>query len=378
MKTIDLYIIRQFLLNFIILLVVLVGMIIMIDMLIQMEKFVKEARRITQEVGGGSVVWMMLRTIADFYLPFIPLLYVFLSGLVAVAAMGFTFTAMSRSGELVALAASGISMYRVALPVLIIGAMLNSITLINQEWVIPPLAPKLMRKHNHLQNETMKQFYLYLSPDDRGRLFTGLFVPDAKDPRFENLTVLVRNDKGQTVERLSASQAFWDESRQGWELVGVNVIRWTGEEGGLEVPASTGQGAAQGVAFLDTSLSPDVLITKQRSFYARLLSMVDLREMMRNPNVNYYDVLKIMHSRLSLLIMNVLILAMGLPFFLSREPVNILKQTVAAAGVCMGAWFVGIVILQIPAAQMNPVTTAWLPVAAYVILAAWLMTRIRT
>jgi len=375
MKTIDRYIIRQFLLNFIILLVVLVGMIIMIDMLLQMEKFVKEARRLTQSGQDGSVILQMFKTIADFYLPFIPLLYVFLSGLVTVAAMGFTFTAMSRTGELVALAASGISMYRVALPVLVVGALLNSVTLINQEWVIPPLAPKLMRKHSHLQNETMKQFYVYLSPDDKGRLFTGLFIPDERDPRFEKLTVLVRNDKGQTVQRLSAPQAFWNNDRKGWELVGVNEIRWTGGDAGLEVPASS---PGQGVEFLDTSLSPDVLITKRRSFYARLLSMVDLREMMSNPNVNYADIVKIMHGRLSLLVMNVLILAMGLPFFLSREPVNVLQQTVLAAGVCIGAWFAGVVILQIPAQDMNPVATAWLPVAVYVILAAWLMTRIRT
>jgi hypothetical protein len=69
---------------------------------------------------------------------------------------------------------------------------------------------------------------------------------------------------------------------------------------------------------------------------------------------------------------------MGLPFFLSREPGNPLKQVVAAACVCMGAWFGGLVILQIPAQEMNPVATAWLPVAMYVILAAWLMTKVRT
>lgn len=375
MKTIDRYIIKQFLLNFTILLVVLIGMIIMIDLVLQMDEFVKEARRITK-AEEANVVWAMLRVAGGFYLPFVPLLYVFLSGLVTVAAMGFTFLAMSRSGELVALAASGISMYRVAAPVLVVGAILNSVTLVNQEWIIPPLAPKLMRKHAHLENETMKQFSLWLAPDDKGRLISGLFVPSEKDPRLEKLTILVRNEKGQTTRRLTAVQAFWNESRHGWDLINVNEMRWAGQQGQTNLQMDAAAGPSDD--FFATSLSPQVILAKRRSFYARLLSMVDLQELLHNPNVNRADILKIMHSRLSLLVMNVLILAMGLPFFLSTNPGNVLKQVVAAAGVCMGAWFSGLVILQIPASQMNPVTSAWLPVAVFVVLAAWLMTRVRT
>lgn len=376
MKTIDRYIIKQFMLNFAILLVVLIGLIIMIDLVLQMDEFVKEARRITKADESANVVLTMLYVTGSFYLPFVPLLYVFLSGLVTVAAMGFTFLAMSRAGELVALAASGISMYRVAAPVLVVGALLNSVTLVNQEWVIPPLAPKLMRKHSHLEKETMKQFYLWLAPDDKGTLFSGLFVPSEKDPRLEKVTILVRNDKGQTTRRLTAVQAFWNETRHGWDLINVNEMHWAGQEGASNLQMETG--TTRGDDFFPTSLSPQVILAKQQSFYARLLSMSDLQQLLKNPNVNRADMLKIMHSRLSLLVMNVLILAMGLPFFLSTEPGNVLKQVVTAACVCMGAWFSGLVILQIPASEMNPVTSAWLPVAAFVVLSAWLMTRVRT
>src|SRR5690606_4178272 len=110
----------------------------------------------------------------------------------------------------------------------------------------------------------------------------------------------------------------WNETRHGWDLINVNEMRWAGQPGqqNLQLDAAGGQGDD----FFATSLSPQVILAKRRSFYARLLSMVDLQELLHNPNVNRADILKIMHSRLSLLVMNVLILAMGLPFFLSTNP----------------------------------------------------------
>ena len=118
MKLLDRYILRLFLLNFIILLAVVMAMIVTVDMMFNLDEFMDAGRRIA-EIEGGSSLLASIRVMIDFYIPQVCFIYVYLAGLIVIAAMGFTFTALSRTGELVTLIASGISLYRAAAPVLV-------------------------------------------------------------------------------------------------------------------------------------------------------------------------------------------------------------------------------------------------------------------
>jgi lipopolysaccharide export LptBFGC system permease protein LptF len=85
-----------------------------------------------------------------------------------------------------------------------------------------------------------------------------------------------------------------------------------------------------------------------------------------------------MHQRFSMLAVNMVILIMGLPFFLSREPTNLLNQAVWASGLCLGAWGFGLIILQTSTTHLNPVASAWMPVVIYLPISIWLMLKIKT
>ena len=77
-----------------------------------------------------------------YYGPTVLLVYVFFNGLIVVGAMGFTLTSLQRTRELTAMIASGVSLYRVAAPLLITGLLLSALTLPVQEFILPPLAPQ--------------------------------------------------------------------------------------------------------------------------------------------------------------------------------------------------------------------------------------------
>src|SRR4051812_7421296 len=123
MKILDRYIIlRNFLINFVILLVVFVLLFVLVDLVFNFDEFLKAGRGMGLMRGLVWVVW-------DYYSPMVPFLYVYFSGLLVVAAMGFTFAGLSRSGEMVAMVSSGISMYRIAAPVVVVGFLLNALAL---------------------------------------------------------------------------------------------------------------------------------------------------------------------------------------------------------------------------------------------------------
>lgn len=372
MKTLDRYIVRQFLLNFAILTVVLLSLFVLVDMIWDLDEFTQAADRHAGRYGG--FVPALLLIIVDYYAPLLLMVIVYFLGILTVAAMGFTFSNLTRTGELVAMAFGGISMYRIAAPVLIAGGIINLAALPNQEFVIPSVASKLMRKKQQLKSDVeLKPFAVRYVKDSKGHLLSAQSF-DTRAGKLENVTVLLRDSRGRALARVSAPEATWDEEHQRWNFPeGQARVRLLGDilgesKSALEVSRE----------HFATTLTPEVLMARRTNLYFNLLGLESLFEFLQNPAVDRAQVLQIMHSRFSLLVVNVLILAMGLPFFLMREGGNLLLQGIKAAGLCIGAWATALVLLQVGADLLNPVTAAWLPVILYLPVTAAMLLTVRT
>ena len=108
MNILDRYIVRAFLVNFGILLVVLMSLFVLVDLIIDFDEFLKGGQVRADRYGGVFLATMF--SIVDYYGPVIVLMYVFLSGLLVVTAMGFTLSGLQRTQELTAMVASGLSL----------------------------------------------------------------------------------------------------------------------------------------------------------------------------------------------------------------------------------------------------------------------------
>ena len=153
MRLLDRYIVKQFVQNFVILGVVLAGLFVLVDLIVDLDEFLKAGRAHADQRGG--VVLATLWVMADYYGPILLLIYSTMSGLLVVAAMGFTIAQLQRSRELTAILAGGVSLYRVAAPVLVAGFMLNLIVLPVQELAIPRLSDKLVRSKSQVGESTI-------------------------------------------------------------------------------------------------------------------------------------------------------------------------------------------------------------------------------
>ena len=370
MSIIDRYIIRQFLVNFAILLIVFMSLFVLADLVIDADEFVKAGEQYALLHGGSAVVGA-LRAVLEYYPPMVTLMYVFVSGVLVVGAMGFTLAGLMRAREMTAMIASGINMYRIAMPLLLVGCVLNLLNIVSQELVIPRLKDRLtIGKSDLSKRETRKQA-VWFSPDSRGNLFSAADFD--RHRMLTNLAVLSRDEQGRVVSRTTASQASWNEQRQGWDLtLGVT------EHYPVDPRDGSPPQLVPDVKFIPSDLSDEVLLARRKTLYPRLLSFVALRKLRRNPSVDSRQIRQIMHSRFSLVVLNVLVLALGMPFFLRLDPAALFLNAVRAAVVCLGAWGAGLVMLQLGGTAVNPVLAAWLPVVIYLPLTFVFMQFVKT
>jgi len=426
MKTLDLYIIRQFLVNFVILYVVLMTLFVVVDLIVDLDEFLeggrnwaqrqmvaREAERIGQPAstvleliqneaepaqiaeqlriteaqantllqnaspGLGFRIFGVFRTVGDYYGPMVILIYAFFSGLIVVAGMGFTLSGLGRNRELTAMTSSGVSLYRVAMPILVAGIGLNVLALPVQEFVVPHLADKLSRKKSHVKYQTVTYFDFQYAPDGNGSLISAARF-DAEHEQITDIRVVTRNADGLQTGHITAAQAAWNESRQGWDLIDGYILR----------PGSVGESAVRAldrrhepIDFLATDLSPTLIKTRRNVDYVRLLPVAELQKMQHNqavPESMRAEVARTKWGRVSLLMVNVLILAMGLPYFLLRAPGNMLVQSMKAAGLCLGVWAGGMTLPELAAGTLNPVAAAWLPVVIYLPVSAVILQTVKT
>lgn len=424
MKTLDRYIIRHFLLNFAILFAVLMLLFVVVDLIVDLDEFLEagaywaQRRNVAAIVGplgldatainealsshvgtdelmrrfgidaelaqrlrsetAPSTVHSALGTvvkIGDYYGPLLVMIYVFFSGLLVVTAMGFTVSAMLRTRELVAMVASGISMYRVAAPVLLVGIGLNALALPAQELVIPAFAAKLARRKSQIEHDAIENLPILFAAGEEGVLLSAAEL-DASQNRLVGVRVLERGDDRLITRMITAREATWDERRNGWVLLDGYAGRPTPES------MRYAHTDPEEVDFYATRLSPTVLLARNAAIYSRLLPMSELQSMQNNEAVTprqRAQITQVIWSRFSLFVMNVLILVMGLPFFLQLAGGgNLLIQSLKAAAVVLGAWGGGLVLLQTSAAWMNPVAAAWLPVVLLLPASAILLQYVRT
>ena len=374
MKTIDRYIIRQFLINFAILLVVVMTLFVVMDFILNQDEFL-EAGRLRADERGGMLL-ATLFSIADYYGPLLILAFVFFAGLVTAGAMGFTLVSLERNRELVALTAAGVSLYRVAAPILVTGFALIALILPIQELVIPPLAGKIARGPAQVKHRTFKTFAVTFARDNHGNLLTaGRFDPSRES--LEDVSLLLRDERGLAHGKILADSAVWDGTGGRWRFPG------SGYRVDIRDRAAAGEAPLEPVPVrsYETELSPVVLTVRRATLYSRLLSM-DWLQRMRNSEVlsasQRAEVTRILWSRFSLVIVHALVLTMSIPFFLAMRPGSVLIQGVKASAVALTAWGVSLVILQMTPGGVNPVTAAWLPVVLLLPVSVALLQLVRS
>ncbi len=371
-RIIDRYLLRNFLANYLLALFVLISLYVVLDLFVNLDEFTE----------SGKPALEVVTNIGNYYFYNLPLYFAQLSGVITLFAACGTLARLQRKNEITAVLASGTSLFRLAAPLIIAGLVMNALLILDQELVLPTVAPKLARSRDDVEGSRV--YGIWCIRDGENRLFNARqFSP--KEQRIGGLIVLEMSEdprsKGRLSSVITADRAQWDAQRRGWNLEGRSLRMRTdgGAEGGL-----SGQEALEpeAIRFYPGSLTPEDLVLRRQRQWVNNLSLAQLEQLQASGDVPASKIIQIKHGRYTQPIANMIFLLMGMPFFLNRVPERVLTQAAKALVTCAIAFIVSFVGQQMvgtaESSTLLAALPAWLPIFVFGPLAVILLDGVKT
>lgn len=375
---IDRYVLGEFVKNYLISLMVLVGMYIALDMVFNFGN-------LTQALPWAEnfTIWRMISDIADFYFYKAFFFFVQLSGMIAVVAAAFTVVRLSRLNEMTALLAAGTPLIRIAMPIIVAGVVLNVILLpIDQEVIIPQMIPKLMRDHGDVHESSVKTYPVNMMEDPVGGLFNAAaYSPPRKysPAKIEYLDVIERDAEFQPVSHLYADEAVWNTALKRWDLTNGFSVPIAAPVDQVKLAQATPR------TYYKTQMTPDEIALNLGKGYIELLPLQKINQLLSLNRYGTLDLLRAKHLRVAQWLLNVFLLLLAISTVLTREPGR-LKSSAAKClvltGLCMGSVFVTYQMAASPPdpqlTNLWPALMAWVPIFIFGPLSILLMSRVKS
>ncbi len=367
MNILDRYIFRSLIVNYLIALAVMVSLYMTLDLFFNVDEFTESQESVAQ----------ILRNVGSYYATHGFLYFSQLSGVITLFACVATIARLRRANELAAIVASGVSLYRVAAPVVVFGILTSTLWYLDAEVAIPSMAHRLARNHEDASGDNAKGIWL-VNDGERDLLSARVFIPTAKEMQY--LLVQHRDETGNIEKVTEADVARWkpipDHPHGGvWELEGgKEIVRRVADSslGPQEKMVPTP------VTTYESSLTPESIELRQAQQWIRFLSSAKLNALKEREPFMAARVREVQHARFATPIVHFLMMLLGVPFFLSREPANIIRDAgkcVLTCGLCFLLAFVGENFIQTDTLSAMP---SWLPMIIFAPVAVVLIDRIRT
>ncbi len=379
MSILDRYIARQFLINVATLFVILFSFVIVIDVSLNIERFFDRAVELHTGDDGeapGFVrkVVVTALVVADLWWPRLLQLFNFMLGLVMVAAMGFTCTQLSRHREFLAMLAAGLSLHRVGRPILAVAIGLTMIQAVNQEVMLPRIAPLLSRDHGDAGKRGLGETPVPLTPDGAGWIYRADAF-DADEGVLRGVYILERDpETKQAVRQITATRATWNDG--GWDLTNGREQYITRRDG------SARDEQPRAVHRVETALDPATLKLNQYREYRNALSFAQAGQMLKKGSTldpqTRRDLSRVRWGRVSMMLSALLTLIIAMPFFVTRTPGNMLVQSLKCAPISIGALVLGVLGSSAALPGIPPWLGAFLPVMALSTIAVAMISLVKT
>lgn len=298
MNQFDKYISRQFLQTLIYSVVIFSLFFVIVDLADNLDKF------IDRDVPTDIVV--------KYYIYFIPYIVIFIIPIAVLLSTLFSVGQLAHHNEIVAMQTSGVSLNRIALPLLILGFIISVFMTLFAEYVMPPASrEKFAIKRQYLDRMSARMFAqqnnINILQNENERIFISHF--DNRENIAHDVTVQ-KYVPGGMLSRMDAKKIFWRENR------------WVMEAGTSRIFSEEGE---QIVSFDSTELKslqidPTELGNVQKK--PDEMNFSELRKFIRRVEMNGADSLKWqvdLHMKFSFPFSSFVILLFGIPLAASRK-----------------------------------------------------------
>ena len=356
MKILDKYIAKDFLIGYGISFCVLIGLRIIVDLFVNIDEFAEHVDLTALDVIKNIFIYYGLNS---------TLYFRDFAGFITVIAAVFSLGKMVRCNEFVAMMASGVSLKRVITPIIILALVLTAVLVIDQEFVIPSLADKLVRSEDDLPGE--ESYDVWFIADGNGSLICSQRF-DVKTATFHRPTILIRRrDAGSAIwevtGRILADSAVYNHDSGRWDLINGRFIE-------KDIVA-----AARPTKFFASDITPKDIPVRRKSEYKSLLSSWQLAALARQ-KTKIKDLGQLSshrHFRITEPVINFVMLMVSLPILVCRDP-KAMKSAVMVSFLLTGLCFVTTFVCKLFAAEalfdrVMPELWPWLPVFVFLPIA---------
>jgi len=287
---------------------------------------------------------------------------------------------VQKHGELNPILSAGISTFRLIRTLLVGSFIVNGLILINQEFIIPRIAMNLrfepgQQRQGLSEIEPVKDFATDM-------LIVGKLNLQAQkldDAQFV-LPPPKLSEKLTTIKAVEAiPQNKLHHHRVGWLLKGASVTY------------DALQLTEMGRRYIKPGSVPDELFIRSDVVFDRLynrdshyeyLPTWELMRRLRNPSFSSRSLLSqnmFVQARLTKPLLNLVVVAVGVPFVVRRESVSVLTNLAVCCGVMAAMLGVNETYLYLGKANiLAPEVAVWAPIITWGTAAAWLSGIVRT
>ena len=363
MKILDRYIARNFIVGYVIVLVVLMGLCIVIDLFINLDEFAE-----LSDLGARVV----LSNMATYYGVQSALYFRYLAGFITVIAALFSLGRMIWTNELIAVMASGTSLKRIVAPVVLLSILFTGLLVVDQEIIIPRLANQLVRSHDALPGE--ETYDVWFMGDDNGSLINTRNF-DEKTGTMHKPTIIVREPvpdsvRWNVVGEIQADSATYNRQKKRWDLkngIFLKIVKQDEELSMSQQPEPR--------AFYESDVTPEDIPVRRQEDYKSLLSSAQLARLAqkRTRVKDLAELYSQKHFRITDPIINMVVLMVALPLVVCRDPKALKSAILISFAVTVSCFVVTfacrMVATEVIFNQVRPELWPWVPVFAFLPIA---------
>jgi LPS export ABC transporter permease LptG/LPS export ABC transporter permease LptF len=315
-----------------------------------------------------------LVTVGEYLINLTPAMIYNITPLGVLVAVLVTFGVLTRTNEFTAMKATGISLYRVMVPILVVSALIAvALFLFDQSYL-----PSANRRQEALRSVIKgRPAQTFLRPDQKwifgrqepgkpGRIFYYQFF-DPDENRFANLTVFEFNPENFSLSRrIFASSAHWEPQLQQWIFEHGWERRIDGEFSVETYPEITEQ--------------PQYF--KKEALQSQEMSFGELKRYIRDLRQSGFETKQLsvqLNIKLAYPIVTLVMAVLAIPFALSMGKRGSLTGIATAIGVAIAYWVVNLTFQQLGNVNFLPtLLAAWSPDLLFGLAGAYLLLRTPT
>jgi len=322
-----------------------------------------------------------LVTVGEYLVNLTPSMLYQISPLAVLIAALVTFGVLNRNSEIIAMKATGISLYRLVVPIVSIAAVLAvSLFLFDQFYL--PQANRTQEALRNIIKGKPPQTVLHPEhnwifgqprPGEPGRIFYyQFFDPDRNE--FANLSIFEFNPSTFSLtRRIFASRVFWNSDTQSW-------IFQNGWERDFQGATQTGYREFSSTSF--TEIHEEPAYFNKESLQSQEMNFNQLASYIRDLSQSGFDTMRLrvaLWQKLAYPLIAVIMAVLAIPFALSMGRRGSLTGIAVAIAVALAYWVVNGLLGAMGSVNYLPAAlAAWTPDVLFALIGGYLLLRTPT